>query len=194
MAYSADTFVADEQPTTAKWNKLWTNDASFNDGTGIATGAITSAKISGLDRSLLTTDSNPYRFRARRTSALTLGSSSFQKITFNTEDYDTNANYDNATNYRYTAPVTGYYAFTGSSEVTVGSTNIVTLYKNGTEIVRGVRGTGAGIQRSIVSSGEVATTAADYFEIFTFYDGTGAIDVSSAAVQPHFSGAFVSKT
>jgi hypothetical protein len=35
MAYSADTFVADEQPTTAKWNKLWTNDASFNDGTGI---------------------------------------------------------------------------------------------------------------------------------------------------------------
>lgn len=40
MSYSADTFVADEQPTTAKWNKLWTNDASFNDGTGIADNAI----------------------------------------------------------------------------------------------------------------------------------------------------------
>lgn len=40
MAYSADSFVADEQPTTAKWNKLWTNDASFNDGTGIADDAI----------------------------------------------------------------------------------------------------------------------------------------------------------
>ena len=40
MAYSADTFVADEQPTTAKWNKLWTNDASFNDGTGILASAI----------------------------------------------------------------------------------------------------------------------------------------------------------
>lgn len=36
MAYSADSFVADEQPTTAKWNKLWTNDASFNDGSGLA--------------------------------------------------------------------------------------------------------------------------------------------------------------
>ena len=45
MAYSADTFVADEQPTTAKWNKLWANDASFNDGTGIGTGAIVSAAI-----------------------------------------------------------------------------------------------------------------------------------------------------
>lgn len=35
MSYSADTFVADEQPTTAKWNKLWSNDASFNDGSGL---------------------------------------------------------------------------------------------------------------------------------------------------------------
>ena len=40
MAYSADTFVADEQPTTAKWNKLWANDAAFNDGSGIAASAI----------------------------------------------------------------------------------------------------------------------------------------------------------
>ena len=40
MSYSAQTFVADEQPTTAKWNKLWSNDASFNDGTGIADDAI----------------------------------------------------------------------------------------------------------------------------------------------------------
>lgn len=59
MAYSADTFVADEQPTTAKWNKLWSNDASFNDGTGIADAAliarhyssasIASAKLSEID-------------------------------------------------------------------------------------------------------------------------------------------------
>lgn len=46
MAYSADTFVADEQPTTAKWNKLWSNDASFNDGTGIADDAILARHLS----------------------------------------------------------------------------------------------------------------------------------------------------
>ena len=46
MSYSADTFVADEQPTTAKWNKLWSNDASFNDGTGIADDAILQRHIS----------------------------------------------------------------------------------------------------------------------------------------------------
>lgn len=30
MPYSADTFSAGEVPTTAKWNKLWTNDAYFD--------------------------------------------------------------------------------------------------------------------------------------------------------------------
>lgn len=45
MAYSADTFTAGEQPTTAKWNKLWSNDASFNDGTGIADDVIKSRHI-----------------------------------------------------------------------------------------------------------------------------------------------------
>lgn len=42
MSYSAQTFVADEQPTTAKWNLLWSNDASFNDGTGFADSIIDS--------------------------------------------------------------------------------------------------------------------------------------------------------
>lgn len=45
MAYSADSFVADEVPTTAKWNKLWSNDAAFNDGTGFAADAIVDSKL-----------------------------------------------------------------------------------------------------------------------------------------------------
>lgn len=38
--YIADTFVAGEQPTTAKWNELWGNDASFNNGNGFNDGII----------------------------------------------------------------------------------------------------------------------------------------------------------
>lgn len=45
MAYAAFSVVFGEQPSAAKWNILGTNDASFNDGTGIATSAITTAKI-----------------------------------------------------------------------------------------------------------------------------------------------------
>ena len=45
MAYAAWSVIAGEQPTTAKWNILGTNDASFNDGTGIADLAIATAKL-----------------------------------------------------------------------------------------------------------------------------------------------------
>ena len=40
MAYTAWSVVFGEQPSTAKWNILGTNDASFNDGTGIANSTI----------------------------------------------------------------------------------------------------------------------------------------------------------
>lgn len=41
MAYSVWSVVFGEQPSAAKWNILGANDASFNDGTGIANQTIT---------------------------------------------------------------------------------------------------------------------------------------------------------
>lgn len=38
--YTAITFVANEQPTTAKWNLIGSNDASFNSGNGFEDGII----------------------------------------------------------------------------------------------------------------------------------------------------------
>ncbi len=45
MAYASWSVVFGEQPSAAKWNILGTNDASFNDGTGIAASAITPEKL-----------------------------------------------------------------------------------------------------------------------------------------------------
>lgn len=45
MAYQSWSVVYGEQPSAAKWNILGTNDAGFNDGTGIADDAITAPKI-----------------------------------------------------------------------------------------------------------------------------------------------------
>lgn len=45
MAYQSWSVVFSEQPSAAKWNILGTNDASFNDGTGIGNNVITSAKL-----------------------------------------------------------------------------------------------------------------------------------------------------
>lgn len=38
--YTAISFVANEQPTTAKWNLIGSNDSSFNLGTGLEDGTI----------------------------------------------------------------------------------------------------------------------------------------------------------
>lgn len=40
MAYASWSVVFGEQPSAAKWNILGTNDASFNDGTGLNTGSV----------------------------------------------------------------------------------------------------------------------------------------------------------
>lgn len=45
MAYASWSVVFGEQPSAAKWNILGTNDASFNNGTGIAASAITPEKL-----------------------------------------------------------------------------------------------------------------------------------------------------
>lgn len=195
MAYSADTFVADEQPTTAKWNKLWTNDASFNDGTGIATGAITSAKISGLDKSLLTTDSNPYKFKATKTTAQNTVAGSFTKILLNSETFDTNSNYDNVTNYRYTSPVSGFYQFgAGGATGASGSTIMIpSLYKNGAESTRGIDHRVSAASRLETVADFYQLTAADYMEFFIFSDVAIAMDVSATTLN-YFSGYLVSRT
>lgn len=45
MAYASWSVTFGEQPSASKWNILGTNDASFNDGTGIGSGVLTYAKM-----------------------------------------------------------------------------------------------------------------------------------------------------
>ena len=129
MAYASWSVVFGEQPSAAKWNILGTNDASFNDGTGIATGAITSTKISGIDKSLTTTDSNPYKFSAYRAAAHT-SSTSDTIISHDSELYDTNNNFTSST---YTAPVDGFYWFSAIAGNTIATGTMMQsyLYVNG---------------------------------------------------------------
>lgn len=49
----------------------------------------------------------------RATTAQTITSGSWQKVQLNSEVYDIGGDYDPATNYRFVAPVSGYYMITG---------------------------------------------------------------------------------
>lgn len=173
MAYSADTFVADEQPTTAKWNKLWANDAAFNDGTGIANGAITANHISGFDYSLATTNSNPYKFSVGA-SATTAVSATTQKVALNSENFDTNNNFDSATNYRYTAPVNGFYwvfaqLWFGSFGTGTTEWAQANIYKNGSVIRGSERMNGSGDANRLIRPNVgslLSLVATDYLELY----------------------------
>lgn len=133
--------------------------------------------------------SNPYKFRARRTSALSTSAGGEVLITFNTEDFDTNSNFDTATNIgRYTAPVAGFYCFNAYANV-AGGTIILTLYKNGSAYQRGTQASSGGIN----STWFVQSAASDYWEIKIFASATAAIDVNTG-IQPFFEGFLVSIT
>lgn len=72
-------------------------------------------------------------FSAYSGSAQSISSGTFTKIQCNTEEFDTNSNYDNATNYRFTPTVAGYYQVSGAFNPQVtGGLLIAAIYKNGT--------------------------------------------------------------
>lgn len=72
MAYASWSVTFGEQPSAAKWNILGTNDASFNDGSGIGTNAIGAASLA----------TNAIKLGyAAITSTFTTSSTSFVQVT-----------------------------------------------------------------------------------------------------------------
>jgi hypothetical protein len=79
-------------------------------------------------------------FSAYSSTNQSITSSTFTKVQFNTEEFDTNSNYDNATNYRFTPTVAGYYQVNGNIRYdasTAPTRCILSVYKNGSEFKRG---------------------------------------------------------
>lgn len=80
-----------------------------------------------------------YSFLARLSSSQSVTSyAALVKVNMSAEDYDFNSNYDNVTNYRWTAPVTGYYLV--SAMIAGGAGNTVErlsgeLRKNGSAFI-----------------------------------------------------------
>ena len=80
---------------------------------------------------------NTPAFSAKRTGTQSITSDTWTKIQFQTENFDTNSNYDNSTNYRFTPTTSGKYFVYAS--IGCGAGNVygnairVAIYKNGTE-------------------------------------------------------------
>lgn len=175
MAYTAWSVVFGEQPSAAKWNILGTNDASFNDGTGIANLALSTTSVS-----------NPYKFSAYHNTTQSLATGTV--VGFNTELFDTNNNYDGVN--KYTAPVSGFYQVNAAIYYQSGSTvgNSILLYKNGAVLSRGnALASSGGNDICVVLSQSIQLAATDYIQIFTDFSGGGSKTVYGQAAVPRYT-------
>ena len=133
-------------------------------------------------------------FSASLSANQTVTTATTTKLTFNTEQFDTNSNYDNATNYRFTPTVAGYYQINVAlslSDVGVGVQNVLLrLYKNGSQYLAPMRmKTGAGDEIGIVIAQLVSMNGStDYLEVYFQVTAATNCVVYSAS---NFSGSLV---
>ena len=127
-------------------------------------------------------------FRASTSGTQSITQNTWTKIQINSEDFDTNSNFDPTTNYRFTPTVAGYYQFNGSVQINaVGSYSAsVSIYKNGAASGNICMAWGENdFPKASASTLLYANGSTDYFELYVRQDSAAAKDLTSA----NFSGA-----
>jgi hypothetical protein len=93
------------------------------------------------------------------------------KIQFQTEEFDTNSNFDNATNYRFTPTVAGYYQINTCVQFAGNTTTISAIYKNGSPYKYGNLSSGLN-PLGVVASIVFFNGSTDYVEIYAIPGAT----------------------
>ena len=133
-------------------------------------------------------------FSAYSTATVTAANTTFTKVTYDTEDYDTNNNFASS---RFTPTVAGYYQINATiifaGIVVSGKISLVTIYKNGSRFLDG----NAAAQISGVTtynsvSGLVYLNGStDYVEIYGYQDTGGSQNIGSLAANQKFTGCMI---
>lgn len=138
-------------------------------------------------------------FSAYRTGTQSgLASATSTKIQVQTEVFDTNSNYDNATNYRFTPTIAGYYQI-NAAVVATGTGLAYTqaiIFKNGSAYAQGgYVTTAAGEAGSSAASLVYMNGSTDYLELYAYVSvtaGTGTVYGGSIPqAQTFFNGSMV---
>ena len=130
-------------------------------------------------------------FSAYASSNQTVSDATITKVTFDTEEFDTNNNFASS---RFTPTVAGYYQL--NATVNCSQTTLIDytiwFYKNGNQYKRGLGlgGTFSKIQ-SPISSLIYLNGSTDYVEVYIYSDGTGNATVNGSGQDTWFNGSLV---
>lgn len=109
----------------------------------------------------------------------------YTKVQLNTEEFDTDSCYDNATNYRFTPTVAGYYQVNFSSRLSSTSspgTYVWAIYKNGSNYVElNVNTNLSTFDARTISSIISMNGSSDYIEFYAYIGGGGTLTIGGGS-------------
>lgn len=138
-------------------------------------------------------------FSAYASASQTVTSATVTKVAIDTEQFDTNSNFDPTTNYRFTPTVAGYYQVNGSLRglaTTTFTSMTVYIYKNGSAYKRTqltTTFTAGNASQLSVADVIYMNGSTDYLELWGNVNGTGTLSFAfgSADATSFFSAALV---
>jgi hypothetical protein len=145
---------------------------------------------------ILSGDQPVFSAYASATQTVTLATAT--KVAIDTENFDTNSNFD-TTNNRFTPTVAGYYQVNGclrGNAATTFTSITVYIYKNGSENIRTQMSatlTNSASTQINISNIVYMNGTTDYLELYGNVAGTGTatFNFSTAAATSQFSAAWV---
>lgn len=130
-------------------------------------------------------------FSAYAGTATSLVSATPTKVRFFTEEYDTTSAYDNATNFRFTPQVAGYYRVTAAVQLAATTASIVLyLYKNGSNFKHLTYSASTSAESEAGSVDLYLNGTTDYIEIFCL-QGAATQNCTTGAASTYFQAALI---
>jgi hypothetical protein len=125
-------------------------------------------------------------FSAYNTASQSVANNTNTKVIFQTEEFDTANCFDNATNYRFTPTVAGYYQINANVSWAGVTANVVLsqLYKNGSAFKAGNREQASGQYTwQVLSTLVYANGTTDYFEVYAYQNSGGSVNIDYGPVN-----------
>ena len=159
---------------------------------------LTTASTAVVTQAMLSTNvvGNGPSFSAYQSSPQSISNGTTTKIQFQTEEWDTTSAFDNATNYRYTPLVAGYYQVNGNAVIpqVINNTGLsVAIYKNGSASRWGCSGASntSLFGRANVSALVYLNGSTDYIELYVIHAFGGTYSLADSSGETYFQASLV---